>query len=285
MSNETPEPDLYLNLPRDEASAWLRDLLERGETLRRAEVEDDAALHRLEGAWQDWCGETIEALGTLFTSNTVVDTFSFVGTRSYPFVPTLQGRVRIFRRDAERLIERLRAIHLGLSQIPEALRRTLPVPPSQPPAHTRALFYLHPLPAGEQSLVYRSLVHWGLRPFCLAPPPAPWDAAVDLYPEARVALVHSSILMQPETQQVDLASELWLQVGYLIARLGPERVCLLTAPGQTLPSMCKRVAIVHEGPSDGWLAALATTLTQAGLTLHSERKPHGHLPPGGTAAI
>jgi predicted nucleotide-binding protein len=276
-----------LLLPTGVAKERLVDWIRLGRQLLDRDVNSEDDWSEASARYNKWSqyNETL-LRNTLFDSDDEVITYQ--GSISVPpGNPTFRERVgllgaviktKIHR--LESLVERIELFHLS----PEATSATPRDENAQPNHHGggRKVFVVHGRDDAVQQAVARVIERLQLEPVILSEQADKGRTIIEKFTDHAQQAIFAVVLLtgddegrlfgSNETPSRRARQNVILELGYFLARLGPERVCALYVNDVELPSdISGRLYVPYDGPNGAWRFRLIQEMGAAGISVDANR--------------
>lgn len=275
-STPSPEPPLYLAVPREEAAAKILARIQLGNELRARPIASDDQYREVQDAYFTWDEYNEEMLRQIFTSPKMAEEYRGIvfgggGIRGlFEKVEELRRDVGDKARRLESIKDRLELIQLavGVQSSPRA-----GVTSSVPTSSTK-VFVVHGHDEGAREAVARLLTVFELEPIILHEQASEGRTLVEKL-EHHGDVNFAVVLLTPDDVGGTDADSLRprarqnvvFELGYFIARLTRNRVCPLYRGEVELPSDYAGVVYVPMDSSGAWRYSLARELRAAGFSI------------------
>lgn len=143
----------------------------------------------------------------------------------------------------------------------------------------RKVFIVHGRKQGPKDAVARFLAHIGLTPLILHEEPSRGQTLFQKFQDVAASSNFAVVIMTPddigglegEEPRGRARQNVIFELGFFIAKLGPQNVCVLVDGDVEKPSDYGSVVYVPYGDNTNWKADLARELRAAGMVFNAER--------------
>lgn len=253
-----------LLFPLEEAQKRVRTQIGRGEAVPNQSINENEEARR-------WYEFTSELLRQISSTDELLD--EFTGKGSFSFDPDIS---------TGSYIKKLRSIYDRLELLPAPVPERLPARGAQRAKglSSRRVFVVHGHDDGLKETVARFLAKLDLDPVILHEQPNRGRTVIEKF-EDHSDVTFAVVLFSPDdvgypAGKVDESKprarqNVILELGFFMAALGRDRVCVLYKGGVDVPSDYSGVLYEEVDPKGAWCFRLATEIKSAGIDVDLNR--------------
>ncbi len=261
-----------LRVSRGQAQPQIAARIEAGHRLLESAIQTDDDLNSAEAEFRRWDEYNTTMLRRLFDTAELADEYEpgvgFVFLGSLP----LQKEIESHGKDVQRKIDRLESISGRLNLYEEP---SLPTVPEVGPSLGTDIFVVHGRDEAAKESVARFIEKLDLAAIILHEKPSAGRTIIEKFEDESSSVGYAVVLLtpddiggpadEPEDLKPRARQNVIFELGFLLGRLGRDRVCALHKNDIDIPSDYEGVVYTPMDSGGGWRLKLAKEIKHAGI--------------------
>ncbi len=280
---ESAPPPVKLTVRRAKAAAMINEQVDLGEELITLNPRSLSGQEELKEGFRKWHEYNLEMLGLYFDNNSVLEKYR-ADSRGHPVSGGGKELALATCERIERGIRFLEDLKYRLRLIPEVDPASVTSRGEAVPRPAgRNVFIVHGHDEAALQAVARFIEKLNLDPIILQEKASGGRTLIEKL-ERYTDVAYGVVLLTPDDEgrrrpkfretapelQARARQNVILELGYLIGRLGRERVCALYKGPLELPSDYERVVYIEMDAAEGWHRKLFAELRDGGMDVKAE---------------